>query len=616
MATTEAGHGSGPRAGPKAAALLLLAVGTLAAFGRVCGNDFVNYDDRDYVTDNPHVQSGLTPASVAWAFTTTHAANWHPLTWLSLELDHQLFGMAPWGYHLTSLLLHTANALLLFLALERMTGAVWRSAMVAALFAVHPLHVESVAWVSERKDVLSTLFWMLTLLAYARYAERPGPARYLVVMLLVALGLMAKPMLVTLPCVLLLLDYWPLRRLRVAPPGESPPGRSGRPPLSVARAVAEKVPLLALSAASSVVTLVAQRPAMMSVTALPVTSRFLNALAAYAGYVGKAAWPRGLAVLYPYPGAWFYVETVAVGALLVAVTGWALWQARRKPYLAVGWLWYVGTLVPVIGLVQVGSQRMADRYTYVPLVGLFIMVVWWVAGALEPWPRRRLVLVPLSAAVLAGCVVPSFIQAGYWHDTRRLWEHALAVTTDNAEAHLQVGWAKEQEGQVREAVRHYRQALEIAPDHPKAHQFLGGALVKQGQWEEARQEFAAALRTSPQDANVHRSLGLVLSTQGRLEEATEHFTLALAGTPDSADAHNNLGAVLLRRGEPAAALPHFAAALRIEPNNAAAHFNRGLALEQLGRNEEAVAEYRAALRIRPHSRAREHLEALEQAGKP
>jgi tetratricopeptide (TPR) repeat protein len=614
----------------KAAAALALSVGTLVVFARVCGNDFVNCDDPDYVTENVNVLSGFSGASLAWALTTTRSSNWHPLTWLSLELDHQLYGAAPWGYHLTNLLLHAANALVLFLAIQRMTHTLWRSAMVAALFAIHPLHVESVAWVSERKDVLSTLFWMLTLLAYGRYADRPGTGRYLAVMTFFALGLLAKPMLVTLPCVLLLLDYWPLRRLR-------------------SLTVVEKLPLLALSAASSAITVYAQQQAMMPVATLPIRFRLANALMAYAAYLGKMVWPTQLAVLYPYPRAWPVLSLVAVAALLLAISLWVLATARRRPYLIVGWLWYVGTLVPVIGLVQVGRQSMADRYTYVPLIGLFIMLVWRTANAFENRPRRALVLVPLSAAVLIACAVLSFVQIGYWHDSPRLWEHALTVTTDNADAQVQVGVAREQQGKPAEAAECYRRALDMSPDHSQAHlrygrlleqqgrydaavlhlmaaasldpaagnahQALGVALAAQGKLEEAREQFMTALQSSPRDPTTLCNLGVVLMKQGKLHEAVERFQAALAIHPDMALAHNNLGAVLLQRHEPAAALEHLSAALRSEPGDASAHYNRGLALETLGRLQEAIDEYRATLQIKPHRRALERLQALERAQK-
>jgi tetratricopeptide (TPR) repeat protein len=623
------------------ASLLLLAL-TVAALGRVCGNDFVNYDDGDYVSENRQVQAGLTRESVAWAFTTTHAANWHPLTWLSLQLDHQLYGMAAWGYHLTNLLLHAANVLLLFLALRRLTGAVWRSALVAALFAVHPLHVESVAWVSERKDVLSGLFWMLTLLAYAGYAERPGWRRYLLVLLAFALGLMAKPMLVTLPCVLLLLDYWPLRRWR--PAAEVP---SHVPPASPLRLVLEKLPLFALVAASCAATLFAQRPTVAALVHLPFPFRLANAFTSYADYIGKMFWPTHLAALYPYPRAWFLWELLAAATVLVPVSLLALGTARQRPYIIVGWLWYLGTLVPVIGLVQVGKQQMADRYTYIPLVGLFLLLVWWAADLLAARPRRQALAIALAALVLLPCTALSWRQAGSWHDTESLWTHARDVTTDNADAFINVGSCLAARGQIGPALQHLRQALVLEPHDPMAHYQLGLALLEQGQAEEAaehlraartmdprqghasralgdalakvgrldeaRQAYEDALRRDPRDLAAHVNLGALYARQGETVEAARHFSQALEIDPDQADAHNNLGGILVKRGELAAAVKHFAAALRAAPGNASAHCNLGTALLRLGRTDEAAQEYRIALRLQPDlARARQGLEAVEQ----
>jgi Flp pilus assembly protein TadD len=638
------------------AGLLLVAL-ALGTFGRVCGYDFVNYDDSDYVTDNRQVQSGLTRESMAWAFTTTHSANWHPLTWLSLELDHQLYGMKAGGYHLTNLLLHTANTLLLFLALRRMTGAVWRSAVVAALFAVHPLHVESVAWVSERKDVLSTLFWMLTLLAYAWYAERPAWGRYFLVLLSFALGLLAKPMLVTLPCVLLLLDYWPLRRVvwpaagaslagptgkAPVPPGTSPAARPAR----VGWLLLEKLPLFALTAASCAVTLHAQRFAMHSFQYLPIKIRCLNALTSYAGYIGKMFCPLWLAALYPYPHEWSLAEVLAAGALLLAISGLALWTARRRPYLLVGWLWYLGTLVPVIGLVQVGKQQMADRYTYIPLIGLFVLLVWAAADLLARVSSRRALPVALSVLVLLPCVLLTWRQTESWRDAPSLWNHALDVTTDNSDAHICVGSFQAVAGKTRQAIAHYRQALAIAPNDSVAHYHMGAALATEGKTEEAvahltaavrldprrsrahlalgealsqlgrleeaRQVLSAGLEHDPKDAaDLHNSLGIVCGRLGKPEEAARHFAAALQLKPDLTQAHSNLGSVLAQQGDLTAAVEHFSAALRADPKNAVTHYNLGKALALLGRRGDAAEEYRVALRLQPDlAPARAGLEGL------
>ncbi|HZT81840.1 MAG TPA: tetratricopeptide repeat protein [Gemmataceae bacterium] len=641
---------------PQRRTVLLIGLGlallTAAAFGRSVGHDFSNYDDGDYVFENAHVQHGLNAADLAWAFTSTHAANWHPLTWLSLQLDNQLFGMRPGGYHLTNVLLHVANVVLLFLALLRLTGAAWRSAMAAALFAVHPLHVESVAWISERKDVLSTLFWMLTLLAYAGYAERPGVGRYLLVLLPFALGLMAKPMLVTLPCVLLLLDWWPLRRLQAPSPptpllpgGGEGPGGEGLSPRALAWGLLEKLPLFALTALSCGITVVAQRGAMVPGAALPFRFRVYNAALAYVGYLGKTLWPTDLACFYPYPRAWHTLPVLAAGLLLLAVTAGAVLLARRRPYLLTGWLWYLGTLVPVVGLVQVGVQAMADRYTYVPLIGIFLAVVWLAADLTAAWRVRRWLLPAVSAAVLAALAVRTWGQVGYWYNGETLWAHALAVNPENPEAHVNVGSVCQRDGKLaeaerhfraalgispayaeahcrlgivlemqgrrEEALRHYEAALQVNPAHPMAHQTLGMALEKQGKLDEAVAHYQAALRTKPGNALLHNNLGVVLGKQGKHAEAARHFRAALAINPRYAAAHNNLGGMLVKQGLPAQAEPHFLAALEVEPRNAAAHFNLAVALEQQGKTEEAIRRYRTVLAINPHAAgAREALERL------
>ncbi|HEY0512079.1 MAG TPA: hypothetical protein VGH73_09255 [Thermoanaerobaculia bacterium] len=431
-------------AGLLGAALTLL---TLTACLPTLHNGFVNLDDGLYVTGNRWVRMGITRAGLAWALTANVGNNWHPLTLLSHMLDCQLFGLDPAGHHATSLLLHLANVLLLFAALRRMTGAVWRSAAVAALFAVHPTHVESVAWVAERKDVLSALFWILAMAAYERYARRPSLGRYLPVALAMALGLAAKPMLVTLPFALLLLDVWPLERLS----------------LGWKRLAAEKLPLLALSAASSLITLRYQRTSLAPLDALPWGLRLANAAVSYAAYLGKTLLPRHLAVFYPLPieiPAW---KTAAATALLAAITALALWKARRAPWLLVGWLWFLGTLVPVIGLVQVGRQAMADRYLYIPSIGLFLAIVWGIWEVAELGAKRRAVLATASAAAILALAVETWAQAGTWRDSVALYRHALSVTRDNYVAHVGLAKALVGKGDLAGAEAQYRAALALRP---------------------------------------------------------------------------------------------------------------------------------------------------------
>jgi hypothetical protein len=439
---------------------------TLGAFGHVVRNDFVNYDDGIYVRINPHVRGGLSRADVAWALTAREAGHWHPLTWLSLQLDASLYGPdAAWGFHLSSLLLHAAAVVVLFVALRYMTGATWPGAAVAAFFAVHPLRVESVVWVAERKDVLSALFWMLTLLAYAWYARRPGWGRYLLVLLPFALGLTAKTMLVTLPCVLLLLDWWPLRR-----------------PLT-RRLLLEKVPLFALSAAFCVIAYLCMEHTG-ALSPLPLSSRLGNSLVAYTAYLGKMVWPTGLVPFYPYPRAGLPFSQVAHAALLLAVVSALVLWARQRRYLTVGWLWFLGTLVPVIGLVQQGAQAMADHYSYIPSVGVLIAVAWGVADLTARWPRRAPVLAAATALLLAACVYLTAWQVRVWNNSVWLWQYTLLMTEDNWVAHCHLGKAYFREGKYAEAAGEFHSALRLAPQDKASLEGLAAALARQGQSQE------------------------------------------------------------------------------------------------------------------------------------
>jgi tetratricopeptide (TPR) repeat protein len=505
-------------------ALVLL---TTAAFGRSLNNGFVNYDDPEYVTSNPGVKGGLSAAGLRWAFTASDVLNWHPLTWISLQLDYQLYRLRPWGYHLTSVLLHAGSSVLLFLALRRMTGAVWRSAAVAALFALHPLHVESVAWVAERKDVLSTFFGMLALWAYADYARRPGVGRYLLVFAALALGLLAKPMLVTWPCLLLLLDYWPLGRLR----------RGGPVPLRLV--LAEKLPLFALAAVSCAVALFAQGRggAIESLQEVPLGVRCANALVSYVAYLGMALWPAHLAPFYPHPGGalpWW--QPAAAAVLLAGITALAAATAWRRPYLLVGWLWYVGTLVPVIGLVQVGDQTRADRYTYVPLVGLFLAAAWGLADLAAHRPALRWPVIAAAVLGLAACFVCTVRQVGYWHDSQALWAHALRVTADNYVAENNLGLALLQDGRPEEAEGHFRAAVRFKATYARGYANLGLALDEQGKLAEAAACYSRALEIRPDLAATHNNLGIVLGKLGRGDEAIAQLTEAVRLDPESAEA--------------------------------------------------------------------------------
>ena len=510
-----------------------LAILTLLTFGHVLGNGFVNYDDPIYVTANAYIRTPFGPSSVRRAFASTDALNWHPLTWMSLQLDYRLFGLRPWGYHLTNLMLHLGSTLVLFGALYAMTGAIWRSALVAALFAIHPLHVESVAWVAERKDVLSGFFWMLTMATYAGYVRAPSWSRYLLVVMSFGLGLMAKPMVVSLPFVLLLLDYWPLQRIATR--------------RSAAWLVMEKAPLFALAAGASVLTWHAQQSggAIESLDSFPFSVRVENALVSYARYVGMTFWPRGLAVFYPHPGESLSLGlAVMAGVVLLAITAATLLLRRRAPYLLVGWLWFLGTLVPVIGLVQVGQQALADRYTYIPLIGVFLAFAWGLGDIVGRWPNWRSYLVVGTGAALAALAVCSWLQVRHWKSSTALWEHALVVAADNATARNNLGLALLEENnsaaQAAEAEIHLRAAVELRPNHVRAYTNLGKALARQEKNDEAIVWYQRAISIEPDLPETRNNLGIVLAKCGRLDEAIEQLKEAVRLAPNFEEARHNL----------------------------------------------------------------------------
>jgi Flp pilus assembly protein TadD len=530
-------------------ALLLVAL-TLVVYARVATFEFINLDDSGYVADNAQVLNGVTWEGTIWAFTTTRQANWHPLTWLSLQLDASLGGASPRVYHTTNIALHAACVVLLFLLFARMTGALWRSALVAALFALHPLHVESVAWVSERKDVLSTAFGLLACHFWLTSLERPGLARRGLAVAAYAASLLAKPMLVSLPILLLLLDVWPLKR-----------GGSWR------RLLAEKVPFLLLAAASSVATSWAQSRGgvMRTLTQYPLGTRAANAAVSSVVYLRKAFWPTDLAIYYPYPyGGIPTGQVVASILLLVAVSGACLKLRNRAPYLLVGWLWYLVTLVPVIGLVQVGSQAMADRYTYVPLIGPFVML----AFALPERYRRAVAGVASGALVALACV--AFRQAGYWSDSVTLFSRAVAVTTDNAVAESSLARALFARGQIEPAVRHCEEAVRIAPEMGDAQANLVRGLLALGRTEEAVARTREALKLRPEDSRTYVNAGLISRMTGHDDAALASFRQALRLDPSDQEAHMNLGAILAERGQHDEAVAEFETAVRLRPSDARA----------------------------------------------
>jgi tetratricopeptide (TPR) repeat protein len=538
---------------------LLLVLTILVVFWQGVKNDFTNFDDNQYVTENQHVQAGLTWKNLVWAFTTTKAVNWHPLTWLSHMLDCQLYGLNPAGHHLTNVLLHSASTILLFLVLQWMTGARWRSAFVAALFAVHPLHVESVAWVAERKDVLSAFFWMLTLWAYAWYVYRPTLSRYLLTLLCFVLGILAKPMAVTLPFVLLLLDYWPLNRLALNQQVDDKDSLVDKESLSpdsgrwfATNVVIEKLPFLSIAALTSIVTLFIQQSsgAAKSLVQYPLTDRITTALVSYVSYIVKMIWPQNLAVFYPHPGQSLTMWQPALAGLLLVVVSVVLIRAgRRYPYLPVGWLWYVGTLVPVIGLIQSGDQGMADRYTYIPLIGLFIIISWGVSEFVKNWRHRRIVLALTASTLLLILTICALLQVRHWKNDITLFTHALNVTENNFVAHNNLGAALARQGKLKDAIPHFIEALRIFPDYERSHFNLGLARDKQGALDEALVHFSEALQIKPDYPEAHNGLGVALARQGRLEEAIAHFRAALQLQPDNGMARANLDLAIQLVGE-------------------------------------------------------------------
>ena len=576
----------------------------MAAFYPSIHNGFVDFDDGLYVYENVHVQAGLTWDNMLWAFRTGHASNWHPLTWLSLMLDVQWFGTGPAGLHFTNVLLHSANAVLLLLLLRRLTGMLWPGAFVAMLFAVHPLHVETVAWVSERKDVLSGFFFMLTLWAYARYSQcvtngtqqvtgatvvsssatRPPSLFYFLALWFFALGLMSKPMLVTLPFVLLLLDCWPLRRIENA---------------TVRHLVLEKLPFVALSIVSCIATLLAQQNAIKSNINSPFSLRCGNALTTCVTYLVQMFWPRNLAVLYPYHHDTPVWQYAGAGILLFSLTLLAVFAWRRFPVFMVGWLWYLGMLVPVIGLVQVGNQSHADRYTYLPQIGLYIAIVWGVMHLTVSWQWRRPIFGVTALVVMTVLTACTWNQISYWRNGESLWEHTLACTTKNSIAHNYLGYALAAQGRITEAIEQYQAALDIDPHYADAENNLGMVFLNQGRLDEAAEHFRRAIEYNPDLAAAHNNLGIVLTKQDRITEAIVEYQRAVELDPDLAATYNNLGKLLFSQGRTAEAIGYLQKALKMNPRLPEPHFNLGLFFADTGQLDEAVGEFEAGLKLAP-----------------
>jgi len=598
---------------------------TAGLYWPVTGHDFVNIDDPRFVTENAQVQAGLTWPGVVWAFQSVYTEAWQPLTWFSHILDCQIYGLNPGGHHLTSLLWHLANTVLLFLWLNGLTKSTWRSAFVAAFFAWHPLHVESVAWVCERKDVLSAFFWLATLLAYTRYVGKPGAAAYALVLVLFALGLMSKPMMVTLPCVLLLLDFWPFNRWHVNF-GATP---HGRPTLadfhnpSVIRKtvflVAEKIPFFLLVLGMTAITLFAQKAgdSLSSLASLPLKVRVANALVSYLDYLTTTFWPTGLAYFYPYSFNLPLAPVVGGALILLVLTACALARVRRQPYLLVGWLWFVGTLVPTIGLVQFCIQARADRYTYIPSIGFFMMVVWGATELAERRPAMKQFLAGLGGLALAGCLAVSSVQLSYWKDSMSLSRHAIKVTENNYVALESLGRTLSSMGQPQRAITFFAQASAVAPTWPQGQFNYGFTLGLVGQTNEAIERLRAAVNLVPGVAAGRSFLGLELLKFGRTDEALREFAAAAQLDPRSADAQLQWGTALAKNNQPAEAMPHFLEALRLEPRSptgALAHCRLAQALQHQGKLGDAVQHFREALRQTPNlAEAKTGLDAIISA---
>jgi tetratricopeptide (TPR) repeat protein len=570
----------GARSISKIAVCAVLIAITWAVFGQTLQYGFVNYDDPAYVSENRLIQAGVTWQNVVWAFTHVHSHNWHPLTTISHMLDCQLFGVKPGAHHFVNVLLHSASAVLLFLLLEQITAVLWRSAFVAAVFAIHPLHVESVAWIAERKDVLSGWFFMLTLLAYVRYTRKPTVVRYVLMSILFVCGLLSKPMLVTLPAILLFLDYWPLNRCRKSEAGsqkEFTPVKLGL----------EKIPLFVLAIGSAIATLIAQRGGIIGTAYLPFTWRIANAISAYLIYIWQMFWPVNLAVFYPHPGQLPFWEIAAESALLILVTTVAIFLQKARPYFITGWLWYLVMLLPVIGLIQVGSQAHADRYTYLSQIGLYIVVVWGVFDLLQPFRYRREIFATIAPGIIAVLGWRARIQTSYWHDTERLWNRTLAVTGENDFAHFALGEHLLKVHRLDDAITQFQIVLARHPNDPDANFQMGCAFMEKDDTDSAIRRFETTLKVKPENPDAETNLGNALLKAGRVGVAVEHYQIVIHRDPSSALAHYNLAVGLHRLGHLPEAIAQYKEALAIDPNYPDAEEFLQQALLQNGQQNES-----------------------------
>lgn len=590
---------------------IFIIIAIFAAYWQLPKNNFISFDDDIYITKNVHVQSGFTGKNVIWAFTTFHAFNWHPITWLSHMLDYTLFGLNPSMHHFMSLLFHIANSLLLFMVLKAMTDDIWPSAFVAILFAIHPLHVESVAWASERKDLLSTFFWLLTIGSYFRYSKKQSITNYTIIVLLFILGLMSKPMLVTLPFVLLLLDIWPIKRMSHGRFADN--SKKENPDASIFYLIVEKIPLFMLSALSSLITFIAQKEGgiVRTLHELSMKVRFANAFVSYIRYIVKMIYPVHLSFYYPYRenlSAWQVFGSVF---LMISITLFAMKTIREKPFFLVGWFWYVGTLLPVVGLVQVATQSIADRYTYIPLIGLFIIMAW---GAKTVFEKFREHIKPLLSGIILTISVLmnlTWIQVNYWKDDIKLFSHDVAVTMGNPLSNYHLGLSLEKEGKIEKAIQHYTEAIRIKPDFLRARNSLGYAFVKTGRYEDALTQFEEAIKLKKNYADGYFNLGVAAMYLGRADDAIRHYKHAIKLDPNHADAYYNLGIIMTQQKQYKEALNNFMAVIRIHPQDVDAHNFIGNTYLRSGEIDNALKYYKKALDINPNDEiARENLNAV------
>lgn len=602
---------------------LFLVVMILAGYRQIPTHDFVYFDDYEYIVENPHLREGITVKSIVWAFSSSYFSYWHPLTWLSHMLDYQLFGIRPGMHHLVNLFLHMLNTLVLFLVFKRTTGTLWRSAFVAGLFALHPLNVESVAWVAERKNVLSTFFWMLTMLAYSYYVKSPGLTRYLFIILAFGLGLMAKPMLVTLPFVLLLLDYWPLCRFQSANSAGYRSSGSLKSILfylketQVFRLVLEKLPLMGLSAVSIYLSL-APVDHVISSEAVPMGARIANAIVSYGRYIGKAIVPRNLAVFYPFSETLTMWQVIGTGLLLMGGTTLIIFAGRQRPYLTVGWLWFIGTLVPVIGIVQWGLwPAMADRFVYVPLIGLFILFSWGLADIFTVLDKGRVLFILSAVIILSTLTICTFFQVRHWKNSISLFEHTSSITDNNWVAHNNLAAALADVEKYDQAIFHFKKALAIQPEHEKIYYNLATALAKKENFNDAGIYYRKALKINPEYPEAHSNLANMLFTQGKFDEAFSHYTRALQLNSEYADAHYNLGSLLMHQGQFKEALIHFAETIKIDSGYVKAYNKIGIVMAELGEIKKADEFFTRAVQLDPeYFEARKNRAILRRSSSP